>query len=292
MIGIDFGGTQIKGAEVQDGKIVRTAVRNTKEAKGPQEVLDAIADLARELAPHHEAIGLAIPGEVNAEGRCWRLPNVPGFENVAIGKELQSRLGCRVVVENDATTAALAEQLYGHGRQHPSFLMVTLGTGIGGGLVLGRKLWRGSNGFAGEIGHIPVDRENGWPCACGQTGCLESYCGTKGLIRRYRELGGPEVQTIRPIADACRAGDVAASKTFAAMGRSLAIGISGIQNVLDLDAVVFTGGISASFDLVEPYLRKSLEALSFAPPLAQIPLLLSELGDAAGVVGAAYLPTI
>lgn len=289
MIGVDLGGTRIKAGVLEQGAFTRTLSVATEADQGPARVLDNIAKVVLELDSKPTSVGLAIPGGVNPEGVVWRLPNVPGFEGVNICQELNRRVSCRVVVENDATTAALAELHLGHGRQYKSFVMVTLGTGIGGGVVIDGKLRRGRNGFAGEIGHTPVDRSaGGWPCGCGLVGCLESYAGTKGLLRKYAELGGSATE-IRPIAEAARRKERAACDTFAAMGEALGIGLAGIQNTLDLDAIVFTGGISASFDLIESSLRASLTRHAFARPLAEVPLLVSELGDGAGLLGAAYL---
>ena len=127
MIGVDFGGTRIKAAEVREGALVRTHVVDTPPGAAPAVVLDAVAGAVVALEAEPTVFGLAIPGEVDATGRCWRLPNVAGFEGVQISRELGVRTGARVFVENDGTTAALAESLFGHGREHASFLMVTLG---------------------------------------------------------------------------------------------------------------------------------------------------------------------
>ncbi|MES1184970.1 MAG: ROK family protein, partial [Myxococcales bacterium] len=127
LIGVDFGGTAVKAGVVDGGEVVRSMSTATRLDTGPKEILDAIANTVLALTPKPDAVGVAIPGEVNSEGRCWRLANVPHFEGVPIGEELAKRLGCPIAVENDATTAALGEQLYGHGRDNPSFLMVTLG---------------------------------------------------------------------------------------------------------------------------------------------------------------------
>jgi len=292
MIGVDLGGTRIKAGVVTNGKVTSSLSVETGADKGPKHVLDVIAETVKQLDAHPDGVGLAIPGGVNPEGLCWRMPNVPGFEGVNVSAELKARLGCRVIVENDATTAALAELHLGHGRLHPSFAMMTLGTGIGGGIVIDGTLRRGRNGFAGEVGHTPIDRSpSGWPCACGLKGCIESYAGTRGLIRKYSELGGSATE-IRPISDAARRGDAAAKATFEAMGTALGIGLAGLQNTLDLDAIVFTGGISASFDLIEPALRKALVEYAFSPPLAEVPLLVSALGEHTGLLGAAYLSTL
>ncbi len=293
MIGVDFGGTGIKAGIVQDGKIVRSAECPTPQTGSADDVLDAIARLVLELDPKPESVGVAIPGEVDPEGRCWGLPNVPGFKGVALGEGLSERLRCPVAVENDATTAALGEYLCGHGTRYPSFLMITLGTGVGGGLVIGGQLYPGANGFAGEIGHINIDPSPGaHKCGCGKTGCLETFTGTAALLRKFKEAGGGDAADVKTIADSARRGEKAGLETFEMMGDALGRGLANIQNVLDLSALVFTGGISKSFDLIEPSLRAALRKHSFAEPPAEVPLVISELGATAGVVGAANLTRI
>jgi glucokinase len=262
----------------------------TRPGATVNEVLSTLTNVVLALAPRPIAVGVAIPGEVDGEGRCWRLTNVPGFEGVHIARELAERLNCPIAVENDATAAALGERLYGHGRAYPSFLMITLGTGIGGGLVLGHALYPGTHGFAGEVGHMNVVRALDAPvCACGQRGCIEAYAGTKALLRRYKELGGGAADEILPISIAARRGEQAGLRVFEEMGEALGRGLGNIQNLLDLNAIVFSGGISQSFDLIEPYVRRALRESAFAPPLAEVPLLVSELGERAGVIGAAHL---
>ncbi len=292
MIGVDFGGTGIKAGIVEGGRVVREATTPTPADQGPEKVLDAIARVVLELDSKPKSVGVAIPGEVDPSGRCWGLPNVPGFKGFEVGKGLSDRLRCPVAVENDATTAALGEYLYGHGSRYPSFLMVTLGTGIGGGLVIGGQLYPGSNGFAGEIGHINIEPgPDAMPCGCGKSGCLETFAGTAALIREFEKHGGKATE-IKQIADSARAGESAGIETFRMMGDALGRGLANIQNVLDLNALVFTGGISRAFDLIERPLRDSLRKHSFAEPPAEVPLVVSELGAAAGVVGAAHLTEI
>lgn len=292
MIGVDFGGTKIKAGVVEGGVILRQTAAPTPAGLGPDAVLDRIALTVRALQVDPPSVGLAIPGEVDASGRCWRLPNVPGFEGVPVASELTARLGCPVVVENDGTTAALGERLYGHGERYLNFVLFTLGTGIGGGVVIDGRVRRGQYGFAGELGHVMLDRgPDAWLCNCGQHGCLEAYAGTKGLLRRYTDQGGNAAE-IRDIAMAARRGERAGIDTFEMMGRALGQAVASVQNLLDLDAIVFTGGVSASFDLIEPSLREALQQRAFAPPLGAVPLLVSELGAKAGVIGAAHLVRI
>ena len=291
-IGIDFGGTRIKFAEVSGAEVLRRVSIDTKAGASPAEIFDSMAEAVLSLCGAPNALGVAIPGEVDRDGRCVRLPNVPGFEGVAIAAELEARTGALVTVENDATTAAFGEHLYGWGRTYPSFLTVTLGTGIGGGLVIDGHLVRGAHGFAGEIGHATVDPSPAAPlCACGNRGCLETYAGTVGLLGRFRE-GGGEATEVKHIAESARRSERAGLDTFAMAADALAVGLSNIQSTLDLDAIVFSGGVSLSFDLVEPRLRAGLRARSFAPILAEVPLVVSALGELAGVVGAAHLPEL
>ncbi len=293
-IGVDFGGTHVKAGLIEGGEVVRTTSAATQAGASPGDILDLLASTVLSLTREPDAVGVAIPGEVDADGRCWRLTNVPGFAGVHVAEELSKRLGgCPIAVENDATTAALGERLYGHGQRHPSFLMVTLGTGIGAGLVLGHMLYPGANGFAGEFGHLNIDRSGDAPlCACGQRGCVEAFAGTKALIARFRELSGRDVDEVLPIAQSARRGERAGLEVFALMGDALGMGLAAVQNLLDLNAIVFTGGVSSSLDLVEAHMRNALRSHAFAPPLAEVPLLASELGERAGMIGAAYLTTL
>jgi glucokinase len=289
-IGVDLGGTRLKAGWVERGQITRTSIRDTPAQAGPDAVLTAVADAVRELDPSPTSVGFAIPGEVNDEGLCYRLPNVPGFEQVPIAKILSEKLGCPVAVENDATSATLGELRFGAGRQYPDFMLLTLGTGIGGGVALNGKVRRGRNGFAGEFGHVQIDRRpDALPCGCGLTGCIEAYAGTRALRDMAKSIG-LEHETIKDLADLAVGGNPSAKKVFASMGTALGEAIASSQNLLDLDAVVFTGGISKSFSLIEDSIRASLRRRAFAPPLAEIPLIVSKLGDTAGIVGAALLP--
>jgi glucokinase len=288
MIGVDFGGTRIKIANVKGPEVLEARSLPTDKTKQPLALLRDIADAIRELDPAPRSVGFAIPGEVDPNGRCWRLPSLPGFEGIPFQSELSSLLNCPIYIENDGFAAALAELHFGHGQRYPSFLMLTLGTGIGGGVVLDGVPRRGANGFAGELGHIAVHREESWPCVCGETGCLESYVGSVALKRKFAELGG-KAREVRDIAESARAGEAAGLAVFEMMGEVLAMGIRSLQNVLDVDAIVFTGGISPAFTLFEPSCRRTLLERSFAKPLAEVPLLVSELGGHAGTIGAALL---
>ncbi len=295
LVGVDFGGTRIKAGIVRDGIIERSDAIDTHAGADPRVILDSVAELVRRLSgagATPTSVGVAIPGECDAEGRCYRLPNVPGFDGVPIASELAKRLGCSVVVENDATTAALGEMLHGHGRTYASFVMVTLGTGIGGGVVIDRRVRRGAHGFGGELGHVPIDRAPDAPkCPCGLRGCVEAFAGTSALLRRYAALGGA-ASNVRDIAEGVSRGEASAKRVFEEMGVALGWMLTAVQNILDLDAIVFSGGVSASFRFIEPSLRHTLRERAHGPPLGEVPLLVSELGERAGIVGAAHLVSL
>ena len=287
-IGIDLGGTSIKIARVEEDQILTEMCIDTPQT-GPEDVLSAAAQAVLQLDPSPSAVGLAIPGEVNAQGLCYRLPNIAGFENVNIAGIMTPRLNCPVSVENDGNAAAHGEALYGLGKKYKSFAMITLGTGIGGGIVIDGKVRAGAYGFAAELGHIPVDnRDDAYGCGCGQKGCVESYAGTHGVLRKFREMGGT-ANDIRTVSEAVRNGDAAGIAAFDMMAGSLARCVTILQNILDLDAIVFTGGISLSFDLIEPRVRSIMQPLAFSEPLASVPLLVSKLGARAGAIGSAHL---
>lgn len=291
-IGIDLGGTRIKVAKVEKDTILDEVSIPTPSG-GPEVVLQAVANSVLRLDSAPSAVGFAIPGEVDADGYCYRLPNIPGFERVRIASVLEPLINCPVFVENDGNAAAHGEALFGWGDKYRSFAMVTLGTGIGGGLVIDGRVRTGAYGFAAEIGHIPVEHgPSAWPCGCGQTGCVESYAGTFGLLRRFHEAGGAQTNEIADVAKSARAGETAGRVAFEMMAESLARCVRIIQNLLDVNAIVFTGGISQSFDLIEPALRAAVRKTAFAPPLGEVPLLVSELGPRAGVVGSAHLDTL
>jgi glucokinase len=292
LIGVDFSNAVIKAGIVEQGRVLRSMVADTPAGAEPAEILDTIARVVGALSAHPDAVGIAIPGEVNTDGRCWRLPNTRGFEGVRIAEEVSRRLRCPIAVENRATTAALAEQLYGHGQQHQTFLLVSLETGIGGGLVIGRQLYPGSNGFGAEIGHICVDTSPDAPlCACGQRGCVEAFAGTRAVLRKYAELGG-KASDLAAVATSARRAEWIGVLAFETMGRALGRALSSVQNFLDLSAVVFAGSAAQHLDLLEPFIREELRLKSFAPPLAEVPLLVSDLGENAGVIGAAHLTTL
>ena len=294
LIGVDFSNARrSRRASSSRGTSAAPMVADTASGARPAEILDTIARVVGALSDHPDAVGIAIPGEVNTDGRCWRLPNTRGFEGVRIAEEVSRRLRCPIAVENRATTAALAEQLYGHGQQHETFLLVSLETGIGGGLVdrtsaLSRvqRFWRGNRPYL--RGHFA-----GRAAVRVRTTRLRG--GVRGHARRAAQVRRARRQSHgaeRGRRGRARRAEWIGVMAFETMGRALGRALGTVQNFLDLGAVVFAGAAALHFDLIEPYVREELRLKAFAPPLAEVPLLTSELGESAGVIGAAHLTTL
>lgn len=301
-IGIDLGGTNCRcGLVGQEGEVVASRVFATDLSRGPEAFLQGLENCLRELFEQGRSLGMAvpgggigIPGVVDQAGRISACPNLPPLTGLDLAGHLARNLGRPFVALNDANAIALGEARCGAARGLESFLAVTLGTGVGGGLVLGGRLWRGGDGAAGEIGHLMVEAE-GRPCGCGARGCLERYASATGILETVRkqlsagrdsELRSAGLTAAR-VAEAARRGDEPAREAFALAGRRLGQALSGVVNLLNLDGLVFCGRVSASFDLLRPGLEEELALRVFALPRQRLQLRVGTLGDAAGILGAA-----
>lgn len=306
-IGIDVGGTKIAGGVVdEDGTILEL-----KKAKSPAKDVSAIegtiADLVTDLASRHpvDAVGVGAAAYVDARrSTILFAPNL-AWHDRDLRRDLQRTTGLPVVVENDANAAAWGEFRFGAGADADDLLMLTIGTGVGGGVVLDGQLYRGAFGVAGEIGHLRVVPD-GRPCGCGNRGCFEQYASGSALVRQTRKAvaadpvagadllsraGGDADRIKGPmITEAARAGDAFAAARLAHLGRWLGEGIASLAAVLDPAVAVIGGGVSAAGDLlVEPVraaFRAQLIGVGHRPELE---IRLARLGNRAGVIGAADL---
>ncbi|WP_432537065.1 ROK family glucokinase [Kineococcus arenarius] len=314
-VGVDIGGTKVLAGVVDgEGRVV-AQVRRETPTRSPRAVEDTIAEVVEELAGAHDivSVGIGAAGFVDAERAnvlfaphlAWR--NEPLRE--AVERRVRARLGRRVgrrtVVENDANAAAWAEYRFGAGRGESRLLCVTMGTGIGGGIVTQGRVVRGRYGLAGEFGHMVVV-PGGHRCECGNRGCWEQYASGNALVREARELarsaspvahalleladGDPEAITGPLVTDAARAGDPAAVELFEEVGRWLGVGVANLAAALDPGTVVIGGGVSDADELLlgpcrEAY-RRTLTGRGFRPELR---VVRARLGPAAGLVGAADL---
>jgi glucokinase len=306
-VGIDVGGTKCLGvALAADGTVVAEDRRPTPRGAGSlPKLIDTLAELAEVLGPYDE-LGVGVPGLVTHEGVLRAAPNLDGVADFDVAGLLGERVGRRVHVDNDATCAAASEWLFGAGKGASDMVLVTLGTGIGGGLVAGGRLQRGKNGFAGEYGHIVVDPD-GPPCPCGRRGCWERYASGSGLARLAREAavgrrvnrvlelagGDPEAVRGEMVMQAAREGDADAMRVIDGFGRWVALGLVNLTNVLDPQMFVLGGGLAAGADLYLDPIKHWFHELIYQPELRPMPeVAFAFWNERAGAVGAALLHSV
>lgn len=298
-IGVDIGGTNIKLAAVSPRGLVRTrGLIETNAADGPQQafrrIWEAIPVLAR--STRIDAVGIGCAGLVDpASGRLVSSPNLKAWQGKPILRIAQRVFGVYTTIDNDATAAAWGEYRCGANRGTANLVFITLGTGVGGGIVANGELVRGTGGFGGEIGHITVDA-GGRRCRCGNRGCLEAYAGSYAMVAaaraRLREqpgrsLGGPGKLSADKIFEAARDGSALARSVVRDAGEHLGIAIASLVNLLNPEVVVIGGGISASFDLLYPHIDKMVRRRAFSRPAEMVRIERSTLGNDATAVGAA-----
>jgi len=305
-IGVDIGGTKVLAGEVlPDGTVGRTARRSTPGRHVEVSLVeDALTEAVLEVADGRriDAVGLAAAGFVDATGeRVMFAPHLPWRMDPTRAR-LEARWGVPVALDNDANCAARAEYSFGVARGYTDVVMITLGTGIGGSLILNRTLLRGQNGMAGEFGHMQVV-PNGQACECGGTGCWEQYCSGNALARFARAHldsrdtvleeacgGDPRALTGPMVTAAARQGDAVALEAFASVGSWLGVGVANLVAAFDPEMVVVGGGVSAAGDLLLGPARTALaESLVGAGHREIPPLLHARFGPEAGIIGAADL---
>ncbi len=322
-VGVDMGGTNLRiGGYTADWRRLSSVAVPTRVSDGPDAVLsdmaDAICRVIEECGGRGELAGIGVgsPGPIELpEGRLLELPNFPGFFSTELKTELERRLGLPVIIENDANAAALAEAHAGAGERHgaDSLCMLTLGTGVGNGLVFGGKIWHGFRGMAGEAGHASV-----WPdgilCPCGNRGCLELFASATGIARMARETASEgrsprtrdlidrgEPVTARDVARFAEEGDEGALIVYDTVGRALGLSLSSLVNVLNVPLYVVGGGASAAWPLFAPALFRELERCSYVYRLTmpedkyaftpgKTNVMPAVLGSDSGLLGAAMVP--
>jgi glucokinase len=302
VIGVDVGGTKILALQLRADDTIAAEAR-TSTPQGGEAVLDAIAQVVTNLAAV-SAVGVGAPGLVDHAGVLRFAPNLPHVVGLPVRDGLEQRLpGVVVTVDNDATCAGWAERVLGAGQGSGDLLLVTLGTGIGGALVANGSLVRGSNRFAGEIGHMVVDT-HGPPCPCGKRGCWERYASGSGLGRlgreaaeagqapRIVELAGGDPVAVRGehVTAAAVEGDADALQVVGTFAWWVGLGLANLANVLDPECIVLGGGLVAAGGLfLEPVRNAFVELVEAAEYRPNIRIVLAELGQRAGAVGAALL---
>ncbi|MEM7007950.1 MAG: ROK family protein [Thermodesulfobacteriota bacterium] len=309
VIGIDIGGTNLRGALVdENGNILKRMQILSEADEGIRKLVDNLAAFINEISHGHNVghIGVGIPGIIDSKnGVITQAPNILNVDDFPLREVLDDKLGgvVSVVIENDANSAALGEWWMGAGKQINSMLMITMGTGVGGGIILDNKLWTGSDGMAGEIGHITI-YPDGAKCNCGNYGCLESYASATAIRRMVHEgledmsqatslrddVKGAQVEDIPEIvANAAIAGDNYSLRIWEEVGKALGIGIASLVNLLNVDMIVIGGGVSNAWDLFISTLSEEAHRRGFRAPMKRAQIMRTKLKDDAGILGASYL---
>ncbi len=281
-IGVDLGGTNLRIAAVSsEGKLLEKITLGVKVIQGRDQVVNEMCAAIKSLSAKYKSegeflgAGIGIPGIIDmASGMLRKSANLPGWEDYPVRNEIEHRLEAPVVLENDANAAALGEQWLGAARGIANAATVTLGTGIGGGIVLSGKIWHGMNGMAGEFGHVTVEPE-GHPCGCGGRGCAEQYASASAVMRMAREAiangEAPELAKAsssdpefgaKSIYNLALQGDEPARRLFHTFGHYLGILLSDLINVLNLDMYVIGGGVSSAWDAFAPKMFAELRERS------------------------------
>lgn len=304
-LGVDIGGTNIRAALVApDGTLGNRIKFRTDAKRGPFAIIDDLIQRLRDLIDTADgdvmAIGVGCPGPLNSTtGIVHEAPNLEGWVNIPLGERLSEGLGRRVKIHNDANAATWGEFIGGAGREAHSIVMYTLGTGVGGGLVIDGRLWTGPDDTAGELGHICIIPD-GRKCGCGARGCLEAYASATAVARLAREAleKGRETSlskyaideiTAHRVDHEADAGDEVAIEILKQTGHYLGLAAAAMVNALNPDMVIYGGGMTQAKSWLFPEIEKQIRERCFDAPAARVKLIAAELGDDAGIIGAANL---
>ena len=313
-IGVDLGGTNLRVAAFDGGVgFLETLQIPTRLSEGRERVVRDMSAANLGLAAKEygdrrlKGVGIGTPGPLELPaGVLWNPPNLPGWHGFNLRAAIEAALGRPVELESDANLAALAEQKIGAGLRFgvQSLCILTLGTGVGNGLILNGRVWHGEAGMGGEAGHVIVQDAGGAPCGCGGSGCLEQYASATAVVRMARELMAEEAPTSsHEVFLLAKAGDERALRVFERVGHALAVGLTGLVNTLNLPLYLLGGGVCEGMELFGPGMLRELRRRSYVyrltEPASHNPEMLeprktyvlgAQLGSAAGLLGACLLP--
>ena len=290
---VDLGGTHLRMALVDvKGHIHKQVKQDTPKDQSAEVLVQDLVTTAQKWSDDHGspvAASILVPGAVDStQSVVLGAPNLPSLIDFDLKAELQRRLGWPIVLENDANGAALGEMWMGAARGCHDVVSVTLGTGMGGGVILNGELWRGAHGSAGEIGHTTVDPFSGLKCKCGNTGCLELFASATAIVRMAGEVGLDELTAVE-VYEAGLRGDERAVSVFKRFGMYLGIGLANLMSLIDPQIIVITGGATNGWDLFATEMYRQVEERAFRATAQQVKIARAECGDNAGLLGAAHL---
>lgn len=307
-VGVDLGGTNIKiGIVSSSGRIVKKEKVKTFAERGPDSVVAqikyAINNILKKNKYKIEGIGIGSPGIVKLKGGIVEYPpNFPNWGRVYLGKIISKEFDLKVHVENDANVAAIGELMFGNGKRLDSFIMVTLGTGVGGGIIFNKKLFRGEYGAAGEIGHTTIDYK-GAKCNCGSFGCIETFVGNHYIVNDIKKqltdhmdsliwkLIDEDFENLSPITiqEAAEKGDAFASQVINDLGFYIGCSLASVTNLLDISTFIIGGGVAGFGKPLFNAIQKTVEVRVLRPIQKRVKILPAKLKNDAGIKGASAL---
>jgi glucokinase len=296
IIAIDLGGTNLKCALLGSNlKIKARSSFGTKSFDNKHKLIQGIADSVDSFILSQKlkrsailGVGIGVPGPVDTlAGIVHFLPNIPGWKEVGLKKILEQKTKLPVFIDNDAKLMTLAEHQAGAAKKYSNALCLTLGTGVGGGLIINNSLYRGSDNAAGEVGHLPLN-EQGPLCGCGARGCLETFIGNNNIIKPARKLFGPQI-TLEKVSVLAGKNNLKAVDFWVKVGKKLGLALSGIINLLNLDVVVVGGGVAGAGHVLLESVRQTILARSMQVQARRVKIVKAKLGIDAGIIGAGYL---
>jgi glucokinase len=302
-IGLDLGGTNHRAAAInRSGQIMDKIAGSVHFSEGREAVMADMVTAISQLREKHGAeglagIGIGVPGFILLkEGIIRTSPNLPFLENFPIRDEIERRLNTFVILENDANAAALGEKWMGAGREVDDLVLLTLGTGVGGGIISGGRIIRGSQGMAGELGHIPVVA-NGNPCGCGSQGCVEKHASATAVTAMARLMQLGENLSSKEVCDLARRDDTQGAKAreiWRVMGETLGMTLAMLVNTFNFPLYLLSGGVLPAWEFFAPHMMRMVELRSATYRLTKATTRIEQatLGNEAGLYGAAYLPWI
>lgn len=309
-IGVDIGGTNVKIALVDfDGKIIYSNTVPTRAEMGYEagvnNIKQAIKDLMAETgesAKTIEAIGFGLPGQIDyKEGVVKNLPNIPGWVNIPLAKIMEDEFNIPTRLDNDVRCAALGELNFGAGKGCENLICITVGTGIGSGIVLNGKLVRGATNAAGEIGHIKMNMTGGPLCGCGDYGCFEAYASGPAIVimakeyisggksAKYKEMAADGIITPYIVAQAALQGDAVSIQIFKQMGKIIGTGLASVVNLLNPEKIIIGGGVADAGSILLDPIKATIIDRAMPIQAKAVEVVPAQLANAAGVIGASLL---
>jgi len=297
VLGIDLGGTNARlGLVSFSGKVFhRTYFSTRRYVQKRKWLINALIEASNHLLSRHHlnkknlyGIGIGLPGPINyAQGIVHFLPNIPHWKNTPLKKIIQQRMNIPVFIDNDVNLITLAESRFGAGKGAKNLLCMTLGTGVGGGLIVENKLYRGASFSAGEVGHIPIN-ENGPHCNCGGIACLESYVGNNAILKSARQVFKNDI-TLERLSAMAQSGNTKARKIWQDAGEKIGIALAGVVNVFNPEKIIIGGGVANAGAQLFSSIRKTVTKRAMPTQNKIVRIVKAQLSDDAGLIGAMLL---